>query len=281
MTGNEFHISLIDDAKPFCVNTPRSIPFMYHDKLKSGLELLQRQNIVAPITEATEWCAPIVVTPKKNSDNIRMCVDLLHLNRYVRRERYQSPTPAEAIADIAATNAKYFTVFDAMKGYHQCPFDTDSQCLTTFITPFGRFKYLRAPYGIASISEHYNRHMAEALAGLSGFHRIVDDIIIYDSTIEDHVSHVRQFLQRFTEKQIALNPQKCKICITKVIFAGFNISSEGYQVDRSITDAISQLPKPTNRTDLCSFFGLVNQLSSSVSTVATLLISLRPLLTSP
>ena len=192
-----------------------------------------------------------------------MCVDLSHLNRYVRRERYQSPTPAEAIADIAATNAKYFTVLDAMKGYHQCPLDADSQLLTTFITPFGRYKYLRAPYGISSISEHYNRRMAEALAGLSGFRRIVDDIVIYDSSIEDHVSHVRQFLQRFTEKQIALNPQKCNFCVTKVTFAGFHLSSEGYQVDQSITDAISQFPKPTNRTDLRSFFGLVNQLSSS------------------
>ena len=76
------------------------------------------------------------------------------------------PTPAEAIADIAAANAKYFTVLDAMKGYHQCPLDQDSQLLTTFITPFGRFKYLRAPYGKSSISEHYNGHMAEALADL-------------------------------------------------------------------------------------------------------------------
>ena len=58
-----------------------------------------------------------------------------------------SPTPAEAIADIAAANAKYFTVLDAMKGYHQCSLDQDSQLLTTFITPFGRFKYLCASYG--------------------------------------------------------------------------------------------------------------------------------------
>ena len=81
-----------------------------------------------------EWYAPIVVTPKKNTKNIHMGVDHLHLNRYVR-ERYMSPTPAEAIADIAAANAKYFTVLDAMKGYHQCPLDQNSQLLATFITP--------------------------------------------------------------------------------------------------------------------------------------------------
>ena len=68
MEGEEFHIYLTDDARPFCVNTPRSIPYAYRSKLKTELDLLQSQNIIAPVTEATDWCAPIVVAPKKNSD---------------------------------------------------------------------------------------------------------------------------------------------------------------------------------------------------------------------
>jgi len=35
MGGEEFHISPTAEAKPFCVNTPRSIPFAYRDKLKA------------------------------------------------------------------------------------------------------------------------------------------------------------------------------------------------------------------------------------------------------
>ena len=61
-------------------------------------------------------------------------------------------------------------------------------------------------------------------------------------------------------------------------FAGFRLSTQGYQVDHSITDAISEFPKPSNRTELHSFYGLVNQLSSSTSDVASLLTPLRPLL---
>ena len=165
-----------------------------------------------------------------------------------------------------------------MKGYHQCPLDPDSQLLTTFITPFGRFKYLRAPYGICSISEHYDRRMAEAFVGLTGFRRVVDDIIIYDDNELEHAAHVKQFLQRCVDKQIALNPEKCKFSQTKVTFAGFTVSAEGYQVDHSITDAITEFPTPSNRTDLRSFFGLVNQLSSSTNAIASLLTPLRPLL---
>ena len=72
-----FHISLPNEAKPFCMKTP---PFTYRDKLKAELETLQEHRVIFPVTQPTEWCAPIVVTPKKDSDNIRICVDLSHLN---------------------------------------------------------------------------------------------------------------------------------------------------------------------------------------------------------
>ena len=84
-----------------------------------------------------------------------------------------------------------FTILDAKKGYHQCLMDEQSQLLTTFLTPFGRFKYKRAPYGLSSIAEHYNRRMAEAFEGLSGFRRVVDDIVIYDKDEASHINHVR------------------------------------------------------------------------------------------
>ena len=115
MEGEVFHISLTENAHPFCVHTPRTTPFAYRDKLKTELDLLQAQGIIAPVTEPTDWCAPIVVAPKKNSDKIRLCVDLSHLNRYVKRERYQSAAPAQAVADIATENAKTFTKLDALK----------------------------------------------------------------------------------------------------------------------------------------------------------------------
>ena len=278
MDGELFHIALTEDAKPFCVHTPRTIPYAYRDKLEAELQLLQEQNIIAPVTEPTEWCAPIVVAPKKGTDKIRMCVDLSHLNKYVKRERYQCLTPAQAVADIAAENAKVFTKLDALKGYHQCPLDEESQLLTTFITPFGRFKYLRAPYGISSISEHYNRRMDEAFAGLAGYRRVVDDVVIFDSDEANHATHVRQFLQRCAERMITINKEKWEYNNPEVTFAGFQLSKDGYRIDTAITDAITNFPTPASRTDLRGFFGLANQLAASNDSVATLLGPMRPLL---
>ena len=256
-------ISLTEDARPFCVTTPRTVPFAYQDKLKKEIDLLLTQGIITPVTEPTEWCAPIVVTPKKDSDRIRMCVDLSKLNKYVRPEQYPSTTPPEAVADIAQTKARYFMVFDTLKGYHQCPLDEESQMLTTFITPFGQFKYLRAPYRISSISEHYNRHMDEAFTDMHNFRKMVDDVVVFDEDKLQHIEHVRQFLRRCEEKGISLNRDKLKFCLMEVPFAGFNLSPGGYAISSDITDVISKFPTPSSRTDLKSFFGLTNQLSSS------------------
>ena len=278
MEGEMFHIALTKDAQPFCVNTPRTVPFAYRDKLQAELDLLQKQGIIAPVTEPTEWCSPIVVTPKKDSDKVRLCVDLSRLNRYVKRERYQSATPAQAVADMAAQSARVFTKLDALKGYHQCPLDPDSQLLTTFISPFGRFKFLRAPYGISSISEHYNRRMDEAFAGLTGYRRIVDDIVIYDNDPKQHADHVRQFLQRCSKQKITLNIDKWEYAKEQIKFAGFKLSAQGYSVDESVIKAITHFPTPTNRSDLRAFFGLANQLSASTATLANVLTPLRPLL---
>ena len=90
MEGESFHIEFTEEAKPFCVKTPQR-------KFKNRTqETLETQGIIiTPVTHPTEW--PIVVTPNKGSDSIQMCVDLSHLNCYMKCERYHSATPAQAV----------------------------------------------------------------------------------------------------------------------------------------------------------------------------------------
>ena len=135
MPGETFRIYMEDNPEPFCPRVPHSVPFAYKERLKRKLKQWQDQSIiVTSVMEPTEWCAPIVVTPKKNSEDIRVCVDLSKLNSFVKHKLYASPSPREVVADMASTKAKYFMKFDAQSGYHQCPLAEESQALTTFIT---------------------------------------------------------------------------------------------------------------------------------------------------
>ena len=67
MDGEQLCITLVENAIPFCVKTPRTVPFASRDKLfrQNYVELLQQQDIIAPVTDAICWCATIVVTAKK------------------------------------------------------------------------------------------------------------------------------------------------------------------------------------------------------------------------
>ena len=117
------------------------------------------------ITEPTEWCAPIVIAPKKNNQ-IRLCVDLRQLNQAVQRERFTIPSREEVLRKIAG--AQIFSLLDAKHGFWQIPLASDSQKLTTFITPFGRFCYTRLPFGITSAPELYQHIMRDLLVNPDG-----------------------------------------------------------------------------------------------------------------
>ena len=56
---------------------------------------------------------------------------------------------------------KFFTVVDALKGYHQVPLDEESAAMTTFSTPVGRYQYLRLPFGVVHAGDDYCRRVAD------------------------------------------------------------------------------------------------------------------------
>lgn len=72
--------------------------------------------------------------------------------------------------------------------------------LTTFATPFGRYRYLRMRMGLKSSQDVFNRKMDEAQEGLQGVAWIVDDIICYGSSKAEHDKILRNLLTRAREK---------------------------------------------------------------------------------
>jgi len=59
--------------------------------------------------------------------------------------------------------AKLFTVLDASKGFWQLPLTLKSSKLTTFITPFGRNRFKRLPFGIKIAPEVFHKTFSRVL----------------------------------------------------------------------------------------------------------------------
>ena len=92
----------------------------------------------------------MVVVPKQNGA-VRICLDPRDLNRAINREHYKMIILEEVTSQLSG--AQYFTVLDATSGYWAMSLSKESSSLTTFQTPYGRYRYLRMPFGICSAQE--------------------------------------------------------------------------------------------------------------------------------
>ena len=104
------------------------------------------------------WCHRMVVVSKK-SGSPRRCVDLQPLNRYATRETHHTPSPFHQARSVPRST--YKTVLDAWNGYHSVPLHEDDRHLTTFLTPWGRYRYRVAPQGYVSSGDGYTRRYDE------------------------------------------------------------------------------------------------------------------------
>ena len=110
------------------------MPVALREQLKETLEELVQQDILAPVTEPTEWISLMVIMPKKEG-KLRICLDPKDLNQAIQREHYPLPTIDEIATRLHG--AKVFTVLDVRQGFWHVPLDEKSSLLTTFNTPFG------------------------------------------------------------------------------------------------------------------------------------------------
>ena len=96
------------------------------------------EGILAPVNDPTDWLSIMVTVVKPNK--LRICIDPKDLNQAIKRSHYPMPT-IEGVA-TKLSNAKVFSVLDAKSRFWQIRLDEESSMLTTFNTPFGRFRWL-------------------------------------------------------------------------------------------------------------------------------------------
>ena len=221
-------VNLKENACPTVCAT-RKVPFALRDKLKAELNSMEKKGIITKITEPTEWVNALVCVEKPNS-NIRVCIDPKVLNDNIQRPYY----PMRTIDDVTSKlpGATHFSVLDATKGYYSCKLTEESSKLTTFTTPFGRYRYLRLPMGIRSSQDIYNRKMEEALEGHNGVACIVDDLIIFGKSKAEHDKNLKRLLIRAREKGIRFNSNRAVICKSEVNYFGHVITDRGLSVDK-------------------------------------------------
>ena len=244
----------LDSSVPPTIHPPRKVPAALMDRVRAELSRMEEIGVIARQTEPTEWVNSMVVVNK--GDKIRICIDPKDLNRAIMREHF----PLKTIDDVLANmpNAKYFSKLDAVSGFWQIQLDDRSSKLCTFNTPFGRYRFTRMPFGIKSAPKVFQNIMSQMV--IEGAESIIDDILVWGATVEEHDMRVKRVLQKAKQYNLKLSRSKCEIRHSELKYVGHLLTQDGVKPDPEKVRAVQSMNKPENKQELLTFLGFVQYL---------------------
>ena len=262
MTGPPLALSIDPNAIPKPCHNPIPVPVHWQEEVKRGLDrdvslgVLEKVPLGTPVT----WCHRVVICTKKNG-SLRRTIDFQPLNIHATRETHHFPSPFHQARAIPRDTKK--TIFDAWNGYHSVPLRKEDRHFTTFITPWGRYRYMTAPQGYIASGDAYTSRYDALAAHIGQKTKCVDDALLWSDNIEEAFHQATEWLDMCARNGITLNPTKFRFALDVVDFAGFTVTPSEVRPADHFTNAIKEFPTPANITDVRAWFGLVNQVSYS------------------
>lgn len=251
----EYSISLTD-ARPIYAK-------QYHlahresEFAEGWVKELEEAGLVKEIE--SPYAAPVVVAPKKDEGgqwtDLRYAIDYRRLNAVTVRDQYPTPVPEEILAKLSG--AKIFTSMDAQKAFHQVKVAEDTQPLLAFHSGGRLMTWNRMPFGGKNSVACWQRVVDEALAGVEFAQAYADDIIVWsDGDEAEHMRRVEVVMNKLHSHGVQISPKKCKLGMQRLEFLGHVVSAGGVEPMWDKVEAIVNLPRPTNPSEVRSFIGM-------------------------
>ncbi|KAK3530994.1 hypothetical protein QTP70_007850 [Hemibagrus guttatus] len=86
----------------------------------------------------------------------------------------------------------------------------------------------------------------------------IDDILIYFTSYDDHVHHIKTVLTQLLQHQLYAKAEKCEFHKDIITLLGYVICQRGVEMDSSKVNAVTDWPEPTTIKKLQRFLGFAN-----------------------
>ena len=194
----------------------------------------------------------------KKDGGLRPCIDYRQLNDITVKNRYPLPLMSSTFEPLA--NAKVFTKLDLRNAYHLVRIREGDEWKTAFNTHLGHFEYLVMPFGLTNAPAVFQNLVNDILRDMINNFAVVflDDILVYSSSLEEHIIHVRSVLQRLLENRLFVKAEKCDFHSSSVEFLGHVIQQGSVRADPRKVKAVMDWVRPADRTQLRRFLGFAN-----------------------
>ena len=176
----------------------------------------------------------MVVAPKPSGEPRRV-VDFQALNSSAPRQTHHTESPWALVSSIPPNQVK--TVLDCFHGYHSVPIAEEDRPYTTFITPFGRYRYKTMPQGFKSAQDAYAHRMDIIVQNTQRLKKSTDDSLLFDGNIEENFYRTCKYLETGSQNGCIFNPEKFQFAEETVKFVGFEITKDSIRPTKSFLDA--------------------------------------------
>ena len=258
------------DVKPSRQPQRRLNPIMKEVVKKEVLKLLD-VGVIYPIADR-KWVSLTQVVPKKSGVTVvanenneliltrvtsgwRVCIDYRKLNAGTRKDHFPLPFVDQMLERVAGHG--FYCFIDGYSGYNQIEITLEDQEKTTFTCPFGTFAFRKMPFGLCNAPGTFQQCMMGIFSDMIEIilKIFMDEFSVFGESNDECLENLRKVLERFQEKNLVLNWEKCHFMVTQGIVLGHIVSKNGIEVDKARVDMISNLPTPKCVRDIRSFLG--------------------------
>ncbi len=134
----------------------------------------------------------------------------------------------------------------------------ESNSLTSFTTPFGKFEFLRIPFSLKTAPRSFQTAVSSIFNDIDDVHIFLDDIIIVSNDIPSHKNTLFSVLKRLRNNNISINFKKSRFLTITAKFLGSIIEDVSIRADISnLNEAKFEVP-PKTLKQLRSTIGYIN-----------------------
>ena len=238
------------DAQPIA-SGPHRVP----DRLKEGVRLEVAKLVEMGVVEesTSPWASPIVPVPKADG-SLRLCIDYRHLNGVSQADPYYMATLEEILERVGSSRC--ISKLDLSKGFYQIEVGKESVPKTAFITPFGKYQFLRMPFGLRNAPSIFQRVMECVLRGCYTFSApYIDDIVVFSQSGDEHLGHLREVLMALRKNGLTAKLGKCAFGRRKLEYLGHLIGGGEMAVPEHRATAMAEYVQPRTKKQLRAFLG--------------------------